>query len=168
VIRNGILTISLCLILASWVLAAGGVERNDQPIQIKSNELFTDSAAGTATFSGKVVARQGDLTIYSDRLVVHYTEKEKDVDRVEAFGNVRIVQGNRRAEAGHATYESRGAKITLDGNSPKVFQGEDVVTGNVITYFVDEQRSVVVGGKDGRVQATIHPKGKGSDAGAKP
>jgi lipopolysaccharide export system protein LptA len=167
VIRNGILTTALCLILASWVLAAGEVRRNDQPIQIKSNELLTDTAAGTATFSGKVVSRQGDLTIYSDRLVVHYTEKEKEVDRVEAFGNVRIVQGNRRAEAEHATYDQKGAKITLDGGKPKVYQGEDTVTGEVITYFVDEQRSVVVGGK-GRVEAYIKPKGKGSDAGAKP
>ena len=73
----------------------GSGERNNQPIQIKSNELTTDSAKRTATFIGKVSARQGDVTIYCDRLVIFYSDKEeKEVDKVEAFGNVRIVQGN--------------------------------------------------------------------------
>jgi lipopolysaccharide export system protein LptA len=35
------------------------------------------------------------------------------------------------------------------------------VTGKVITYFVDDDRSVVTGGGDSRVEATIHPKPKG-------
>lgn len=168
--RTGMVAVLLCLALSAGVFAAGdsASRRNDQPINIKSNELLTDSAAGTATFSGKVVARQGDLTIYSDRLVVYYAEKDKEVDRVEAFGNVRIVQENNRGEAEHAVYDRRGAKITLDGGRPRVFQGKNTVVGEVITYFVDEQRSVVVGGKDGRVEATIEPKGKGQNAGAKP
>ena len=168
--RTGIVAVLLCLFAAAGVFAAGDTmsKRNDQPITIKSNELFTDNATGAATFTGKVVARQGDLVIYSDRLVVHYAEKDKEVDRVEAFGNVRIVQENRRGEAEHAVYESRLAKITLDGGRPKVFQGEDTVTGEVITYFVDEQKSVVTGGKAGRVEATIKPRGKGRNAGTKP
>ncbi|GFE59376.1 lipopolysaccharide export system protein LptA [Geobacter sp. AOG1] len=167
--RTGFLAVFLCMVMVAGVFAAGdsATKRNDQPIKIKSNELLTDNAAGTATFSGNVVARQDDLTIYSDRLVVYYADKDKEVDRVEAFGNVRIVQENRRGEAEHAVYERRGAKITLDGGKPKVFQGEDTVTGEVITYFVDEQRSVVVGGK-GRVEATINTKGKGQNVGAKP
>ena len=123
--RTGIVAVLLCLFAAAGVFAAGdmkGKQRNDQPIIIKSNELFTDNATGDATFTGKVVARQGDLVIYSDRLVVHYADKDKEVDKVEAFGHVRIVQENRRGEAEHAVYERRLAKITLDGGRPKVFQ----------------------------------------------
>ena len=159
----------LFLFLAAALCSAQAapVERNSLPIQIKSNELLTDNASRTATFIGKVSARQGDVTIYSDKLVIHYSSGEKEVDKVEAFGNVRIVQENRLGEADHAVYENKAGKITLDGN-PKVVQGEDAITGNVITYFVDEQKSVVTGGPDKRVNAVIHPKGKGKSGGTKP
>lgn len=162
------------MILACLALAVGlgtahaaPVERNSLPIQIKSNELVADNAARTATFLGKVAARQGDITIYSDKLVIHYGGANQEVEKVEAFGNVRIVQGNRHGEAEHAVYDNKGGKIVLDGN-PKVFQGEDVITGKVITYFVDEQRSVVTGGPEQRVNAVIHPKEKGKSGGARP
>ena len=159
----------LFLFLAALLCTAQAapVERNSLPIQIKSNELLTDNASRTATFIGKVSARQGDVTIYSDKLVIHYSSGDKEVDKVEAFGNVRIVQENRLGQADHAVYENKGGKITLDGN-PKVVQGEDVITGSIITYFVDEQKSVVTGGPGKRVDAVIHPKGKGSNGGTKP
>lgn len=167
--KNACLAILLCLAVAAGVCTAQAApaERNSLPIEIKSNELVTDSAAKTATFAGKVSARQGDITIYSDKLVVRYGSDSREVEKVEAFGNVRIVQGNRRGEASHAVYDSKGGKIILDGN-PKVFQGEDVISGKVITYFLDEQRSVVTGEPGARVEAIIHPKEKGKSGGAKP
>jgi lipopolysaccharide export system protein LptA len=140
-------------------------ERNNQPIQIKSSDLATDTANRTATFTGKVSARQGDVTIYSDRLVIFYSEKEKDVDKVEAFGNVRIVQGDRTALAGHAVYENKAGKIILYDN-PSVYQGENVVTGKEITYYLDTQRSQVTSAPGEPVKAIIYPKEKGKDAGA--
>jgi lipopolysaccharide export system protein LptA len=159
----------LCLVCAGTLFAVEEAKdaRANQPIQIKSNELVTDSTARTATFIGKVVARQGDVTIYCDRLVISHSEKAKEVDKVEAFGNVRIVQGNRIGQSAHALYENVTGKITLDGN-PKVFQGDDVVTGKIITYFVNEQKSIVTGSPDARVEAVIHPKSKDKDGSTKP
>lgn len=143
-------------------LPKGG--RQGQPITIKSNELSTDSKTNTATFSGKVIARQGDLTIYSDKLIVFYKADGGDLDRVEASGNVRIVQGDRLATAREGVYQSAEQKIVLTGD-PKVFQGENTVSGKVITYFVNEEKSIVTGGPDARVEAVITPKEKGKDGG---
>ncbi len=166
---RGLIISVICLILAGVARFAPAAEmgRNDQPIQIKSSELSTDSASSTATFSGKVVARQGDVTIYCNKLVIYYSDKEKEVDKVEAFGNVRIIQGNRTGQAGHALYENKAGKIILDEN-PRVYQGEDFVAGDTITYFLDTQRSVVTGGSSGVVRAEIHPRKKEKDGGAKP
>lgn len=136
--------------------------RQDEPITIKSNELATDSRNRTATFIGKVIARQGDLTIYSDRLVVHYKGDGNELEKVEAFGNVRIVQGDRLATAREGVYISSEQKIVLTGD-PRVFQGENEVSGKVITYYVNEEKSVVTGGPDGRVEAVIVPKERGKD-----
>lgn len=167
--RPLVVSMLLCMALAGHVAAAGisGAERVNQPIQIKSNELFTDSVNRTATFTGKVTARQGEITINADRLVIYYSEGEKEVERVEVFGNVRIVQGNRLGQADHALYENKAGKIILDGN-PRVYQGNDVVSGKVITYFVDEQRSEVTGGSDGRVIMEIHPRDKAKNGSTKP
>ncbi|AJE03004.1 lipopolysaccharide transport periplasmic protein LptA [Geobacter pickeringii] len=158
---------SLLFVLGGSALAAPPAgERGKEPITIKSNELSTDSKSRTATFTGKVTARQGDLTIYADRLVVHYKQEGGDVDRVDAIGNVRIVQGDRLATAREGVYLSAEQKIVLSGD-PKVFQGENTVSGKVITYFVNEEKSVVTGGPDGRVEAVIHPKNKAGDGGSK-
>lgn len=164
-----ILTVMLLLLTSLAVVNAAPLQkgvRQDQPITIKSNELSSDSKSRTATFSGKVVARQGDLTMYSDKLVVYYKEDGGDLDKVVASGNVRIVQGDRLATAREAVYQSVEQKIVLTGD-PKVIQGDNTVTGKVITYFVDDERSVVTGGPDTRVEAVITPKEKGKDGGQK-
>jgi len=127
------------------------------PITIKSNDLAADNKGKTAVFSGKVVAKQGDVTIFCDKMTVYYGNTKGDVDKIEADGNVRIVQENRTGLASHALYESTQGKFTLTGGSPKVMQGADTLTGEIITYFIDDERSNVTGG---RVEAVIHPKPK--------
>lgn len=167
--RALLLVLCLCLLAgAQPVVAAPEVRgvRRSEPITIKSDELLTDSNTRTATFSGKVVARQGDITIYADRLIVVYAAKEQEVEKVEALGNVRIVQGTRTAQGGRATYDNRAGTITLEQN-PKVQQGNDVVSGKVITYFVDEERSVVTSGPGERVEATITPREKVKEPGGR-
>lgn len=156
---------SLWLLLLTVSAALAAPVGSNEPLKVKSDTLTADNDKKTATFEGRVVARQGDMTLHADRLVVTYSGAERDLSQVEAFGNVRIVQGNRQAASSHALYEPKAARIVLDGN-PKVTVGNDVITGKVITYFVNEQKSVVTGGPKERVEAVIHPGGK--DAGAKP
>ncbi|MGA7827364.1 MAG: lipopolysaccharide transport periplasmic protein LptA [Geobacteraceae bacterium] len=166
-IRAGVV-IALLLVSATFCFAATpGKDVGGQPIVIKSNELQADTKSRTATFLGKVVAKQGSITILTDKLVVRYAEKGGNVEKVEAFGNVRIVQANRIGTADHAVYQTKDGKIVLTG-SPKVVQGKDMVSGSQITYFVNEEKSVVTGTSDTRVEAVIYPKGKGQDDAAKP
>lgn len=156
----------LCLLLLLLAPAAFAAPvANREPLKVKSDTLHADNEKKTATFEGKVVARQGDLTLYGDRLVISYSADGKELSRVEAFGNVRILQGARQASGAHAVYEPKEARILLDG-SPRVTQGGDLITGKLITYYVNEQRSVVTGGPNERVEAVIYPGGK--NAGAKP
>jgi lipopolysaccharide export system protein LptA len=161
-----ILTIAMFLLLSLPLpLFAEGklpFTRNEEPIKIKSDNLLTDNARKMATFTGNVAARQGDLTIYADKLVVSYSEESGDMSSAEVFGNVRIIQGERRAQADHGIYDAKNATIVLDGN-PKVFQKSDSVSGKVITYYLDQDKSEVTSGANSRVEAVIRPKGKGSD-----
>ncbi|WP_246044881.1 lipopolysaccharide transport periplasmic protein LptA [Geomonas ferrireducens] len=161
ILFGSVLALSLFAAAAFGAQATGS---SKEPLKVKSDTLTTDNEKKTATFEGKVVARQGDMTLYADRLVVSYSGPGNEVSQVEAFGNVRIVQQERQATGAHGVYDPKTARITLDGN-PRVVSGEDVVTGKVIVYYVNEQKSVVTSGPKERVEAVIHPGGK--DAGQK-
>lgn len=167
---------SLCvglagLLLATQVLAAAPADKTNHkdrsglPITIKSNELSADNKGKTAVFSGKVVAKQGDITIFADKITVNYADKKSDVEKIEASGNVRIIQQNKSGIAAQAIYDSRDGRITLTGN-PKVTQGTNSISGKVITYYVDDDRSVVTGGDDpkSRVEAVINPPARKGNA----
>ncbi len=149
-----------CLFPASIVPAATQAhkDRSNLPITVKSNEMTADNKGKTAVFSGKVVAKQGDVTIFSDKLVVSYASKGGDVEKVEAIGNVKIVQLNRTGFADQAVYESRNGRIVLTG-SPRIVQGGDSISGKVITYYVDDDKSDVSSDGDpkARVEAVINP-----------
>lgn len=142
--------------LAATPASATRKDRSGLPITIKSNEMTADNKGKTAVFSGKVVAKQGDLTIYADKVVINYGNEKGDVEKIEADGDVRIIQENRIGTAAHAVYDSKQGRITLTGN-PKVMQGPDSISGKTIIYFVDEDRSLVSGDGDSRVNAVIHP-----------
>ena len=155
----------LLLILLPVVTFADGklpFARNEEPIKIKSDKLQADNSRKMATFIGNVAARQGDLTIYGDKLVVSYSDESGAISSAEVFGTVRIIQGERRAQADHAIYDAINARIVLDGN-PRVFQDSDTISGKIITYYLDQDKSEVVSGADSRVEAVIHPKRKRSD-----
>ena len=161
---------SCCLFPASAFPAATPAhkERSGLPITVKSNEMTADNKGKTAIFSGKVVAKQGDITIFSDKLIVNYSNNNGDVEKVEALGNVRIVQMNRIGFADQAVYDSRNGRIVLTG-TPRVVQGGDSISGKVITYYVDDEKSDVSSGGDpkARVEAVINPPARKNDAGSR-
>jgi len=173
-IKSQLLCIALiclwCLFPASAIPAEtmAHKDRSSLPITIKSNEMSADNKGKTAIFSGKVVAKQGDITIFADKLVVSYADKSEAVEKVEAAGNVRIIQQNRTGFADQAVYDSRNGRIVLTG-SPRVVQGGDSISGKVITYYVDDDKSEVSSGGDpkARVEAVINPPARKNDAGSR-
>lgn len=149
--------------MTSHAAPANHRDRSSLPITIKSNQLAADNRNKTAVFSGKVVAKQGDITIFADKLTINYGEKKGEVDKIIAEGAVRIVQENRTGTAGHAVYDNREGRITLTG-SPRVMQGDDTISGDSITYYIDEDRSVVTGGSGHRVEAVIQTPARKNNA----
>ncbi len=138
---------------------AGGGYSNDQPIQISSDRLEGDDAKGLVTFLGNVIATQGTISIYAEKLTVIYVPKGREIDRVEAEQGVRIVQGDRVATGQKAVFFNREGKVVLTGN-PKVHEGADFVEGEEITVLLNEEKSIVKGGGTSRVNAIFHPQGK--------
>lgn len=131
--------------------------RSDAPVSVTSERLEADDKLHQIRFSGNVVARQGDLVIYAGELLLVYPEKGGDIDRIEASGSVRIVQGNRVATGEKASFFNKERKIVLTG-APRVYQGKDFLEGDEIIVLLDQEKSIVKSDHGSRVNAVFHPK----------
>ncbi|HSR11154.1 MAG TPA: lipopolysaccharide transport periplasmic protein LptA [Thermodesulfobacteriota bacterium] len=151
-------------------LLMGGTPRKgaDQPLRITSEKLEADNKNQLITFTGKVVAKQGDMTIYADVAQVYYEKKDEgnDVREIVATGNVKIHEGERVATGQKAVFLNGEQKIILTGQ-PKVWQGKDMVSGDRIVVLLEDDKSFVESGPDRRVEVILYPK-EGGFGKAKP
>ena len=105
---------------------------------------------------------QGDMTLKSDRLTVLYedpapsaanTSAQQRLKRIVAEGRVEIISGERRATSRKAVFNQKKRTVTLRGNAV-LQEGSNQVKGDIVTVFLDENRSIVKGGK-GKRQAQM-------------
>ena len=87
-------------------------------------------------FEKNVVAKTTDLTIYSDKMLVYYKEDGGTVTKIEATGNVKVLRESRIITSKSAIYYADEEKVVFTGE-PRAMDGDNVVTGTKITYFMD-------------------------------
>ncbi len=139
-------------------LGAGfGLKASGAPIDINSDTVEADQKQNIVSFKGNVVAKQEDFTLYTNTLTVYYNPDTKKMKEIVAAGNVKVVQLDRRATSQKAIFYQEENKVVLEGDAV-LREGDNVIRGERVTYYVDEQRSVVEGKKGGRVSTTITPK----------
>ena len=136
-----------------------GFSASKAPIDILSDTVEANQKQSTVTFKGNVIAKQEDITLYARMLVITYDPDTKKIKEIMAVGNVKIVQLDRRATSQKATFHQDESKVILDGEAV-VREGENVIRGERVTFYVDDERSVVEGGKGGRVSTSITPPPK--------
>ena len=154
----------IIVIISTWLLAhvacaqmVGEFKGERGPVHISAQQLEADYQAQVITFIGDVVARQQEFTLYADRLLLFIGGEMKDIEKIVARGNVRMVQENREATCREATYYHREGTVVLRGK-PVVREGENRVSGKRIVYYIDEHKSVAEGEGEDRVTVTIIPR----------
>jgi lipopolysaccharide export system protein LptA len=115
------------------------------PTVITASRLSADGNANTALFEGSVIAKNSDMTLFSDLMMVYYTANN-DIDRIEAENNVKLVREDRVVTSEKATYFAKEQKIVFVGK-PRAIEGQNVVTGSKMTYLIKEDRSIVENSK---------------------
>lgn len=158
--------IFLLISVIFWIslsIHAGAVEeqkkeekKEEKPVVITSLSLLHDNKEHTSLFEGNVVAKTEDMTIYSDRMMVYYKDDGNKIDRIEASGNVKVVKGERTIVSREATYYEDEEKVIFTGD-PQAWEGDNKVTGTVMTYYMKDERSIVENSK----VVIINKKGKG-------
>jgi len=128
----------------------------DQPINITSDRVETYTKDNLITFKGNVTARQRDMVIYADFLEAMVSQDGKTIEKVTAGGNVKIQQGLRVANCEKAIFYNLEKKVVLTGE-PRVWEGENMVSGEEIVVDLEQDRVEVKGGSGGRGKAKIQP-----------
>jgi lipopolysaccharide export system protein LptA len=146
------LYVFLSLFLARTPLWAA----EETPIQIEANHMLSVEKTNNVQFSGDVDAKQGDVRIRCDEMTVYYTQVEKltgksenksqQVEKLFCDGNVEVTKGEWLGSSQKMLYIKKVRQVILTGKA-KAWQGQNVVNGEKIIYYLDEGRSEVVGGR---------------------
>ncbi|MBI3785644.1 MAG: lipopolysaccharide transport periplasmic protein LptA [Deltaproteobacteria bacterium] len=138
-----------------------------EPISVSANGLEFDYRGRVLTYKGNVVATQGDMKLQTDTLTITLAEGgENQLREVVAVGNVRLSKGSRTATSGRAVFDQVKHTVVLTEN-PILQDGGNQVTGDRVTVYLDQERSVVDGG-NGKVRALFAPPKKDEGAPANP
>ena len=147
--------------------AAGKSDDKGQPVTVDADKMERFGKESLVIFTGNVVARQNNSVQYADRMEVYLDEKGDRILRTVSTGGVRIITSDcRTGTARRAEYSDLEQRVVLIGNA-RVWQEDNVVSGETITIFLSQDRSVVQGGKQERVKAVFYPREEAKD-GAQP
>lgn len=127
------------------------------PVRITADKLTYDDPQRTVSFSGNVVAVHADLKLWADKLTAYFDKQGapgEQIDRIVASGKVRVQRASTEGTCGSVTYLVKENLLLME-DDPVIRDGKNQVTGKVIKYYVKENRSEVVGGKDKRVEAIL-------------
>lgn len=151
-------------------------QKPEVPLYISASRLEADQDQRRVLFKGQVKAVYGDATLYADELLVFYRPKGEGrppaagktqplspladlggetIDRIEARGKVRLVQGDRVATGARAVYYRDKDEIVLLGQ-PQVWRGENHLRGSKITFNLTSQKVVVESSPQQRVEAHLY------------
>ena len=156
------------VLIPSALLAAPSADSNE-PINIEANRMVSQENDNSVVFLGNVEAKQGKLTIRTDEMTVFYSEakagKDKktstQMEKLICKNNVKITQEDWLGTGDRMDYFAKERKVVLSGNA-KAWQGQNMVAGKTIIYYLDEKRSIVEQDEStkGRVKAVLHPESK--------
>jgi lipopolysaccharide export system protein LptA len=151
----------------------GFSQNRDKPVKINAAELEVHDKDKMAVFSGDVHLVQGDTNMRSSKLVVYYDDQppppapapksgkgaqasaqiapqqNQQIKRVEAKGNVMVVQKEQKATGNEGVFDMRANTVTMQGNVV-ISQGPNVITGDKLTVNMTTGDSAVTCVENGR------------------
>jgi lipopolysaccharide export system protein LptA len=135
---------------------------NAQPLTVDADKMERFGKASLVIFSGNVVARRDNSVQYADRVEVYMDEKGDRVMRTVSTGAVRIITKDcRTGTAQRAEYFDLDQRVVLSGDA-RVWQDDNVVSGDTITIYMAQDRTIVEGGKQERVKGIFYSQKDGA------
>jgi lipopolysaccharide export system protein LptA len=145
--------------------AAADAAGADPPVTVTADRMEYYSDRDVVIFTGNALAVREDVTLSARRMEVtlggDVDSEENSVKKIIAEGDVNFRHvdpetGKERFATGErGEYLADEDTVVLTGD-PRVWEGKNVITGEKMTFHIDENRFVVQGGAG----LTIHPDKK--------
>jgi Uncharacterized protein conserved in bacteria len=155
------------------------------PVRITSDRMVYNQNDNAVVFIGNVHGTQKDMAIWSTKLTAYFADKKKDqkgqkepkeqkpaadgaspgdfgdkIERIVAEGSVRMVVGKNDGACSTLIYYVPDGVLRMEGN-PILREGQNTVRGDVIKFYIHENRSEVLSGTQRRVEAIFYSPAKG-------
>ena len=124
------------------------------PVEVTADALDVNQTDGSAEFTGNVRVGQGEMRLSAERVVVIYSQENRGIQRLEATGNVVLVNGPDAAEAERADYSVDTGVIVMTGDV-LLTQGQSALTSDRMTVNLTSGTAQM----NGRVKTIINPSG---------
>jgi lipopolysaccharide export system protein LptA len=151
----------------------GFSQNRDKPVKIDAGALEVRDKSKIAIFSGNVQVVQGDTTLRCNTLQVFYDQEgagnsltaakpgpagQGKIRRLEARGNVVVVQKDQTATGETGVFDMAENTVTLNGNV-LISQGSNSLSGDKLVVNLTTGVSHIEAGKrsGGRVQGVFLP-----------
>lgn len=136
-------------------LAFGAVKADPSlPVEVTADTLDVNQADGSALFKGNVLVAQGEMKLTAQQVLVFYGQDNRGIQRVEATGDVVLVNGPDAAQGDKADYSIDTGVIVMTGNV-LLTQGANALTSEKMTVNLTSGTAQMVG----RVKTVLNPKG---------
>ncbi|MFH1905280.1 MAG: LptA/OstA family protein [bacterium] len=153
--------ISIICIIFGYLFSAQAAENNEiQKITtITSDRMEMNWSKNVAIFIGNALLVDEDGRVEADRMEVFLVaseedeNKEEDIEKVIATGNVRITTPERRTKSGKAVFHKKEDILILYDN-PEVWQKGTCFTGGRITFDLKKDTMII----DKDVQGSLESK----------
>lgn len=171
-----ILFFALCPLPANAADKTAQKAEGELPTTITASKMRYDANKQQVVFEGNVKVRRPDFNLDSNKLTIFFQKKAQakaapaekapnekatddplstmgagDIDKLIAEGKVLMVRDGREGTCEKITYYVPKELIVMEG-SPVLKEKDNSVAGQVINFYVKENRSEVLGGSNAPVQ----------------
>ena len=113
------------------------------PIHFKADKVI--ASEGVTIISGHVKIFIRDYILTAQKILL-FTNREKNVFKMVARGNVRLIGKNKFAISDLAIFYRNSGKVIMKG-SPRIWEGSDEIKGKEIILFFNSKKIIVRGAR---------------------
>ena len=127
---------------------------NAEQIKIISDKLEIIRSKNISIFSGNVYAIEGNLEIWSEKLIVTSNKDESEVKEINADGDVKIVREELSINGDKARYDPIQNRLFVFGRV-EVLQNQSIILCDKIIVDLENSSSIMSSDSNKRVKALI-------------
>lgn len=162
----GAIPLSSGIAAAQATSTSGFALSGDQPIDIDADTFEVDDTTKLITFTGNVVAVQGENRLKAGRMTVRYAggstglaSGQGDIERIDLYDSVQLDTATQKATGETGYFDMTQQNFVLEGKQVVLSEGGNVFVGCKLTVDMATSRANL-DACGGRVQVKLNPQSR--------